>query len=123
MFGLFKAKSITVALPSAEVEPERYKGRPLLVLLENYVLHSIGALPSDADAGLLYLVQDVFGGDADWKKTLRQQLGLPDSLDDDLREMWRKSQVKAARQHVQLHPVQFAKMVVDENWGHLIKAR
>jgi hypothetical protein len=123
MFGLFKAKSKAVALPSAEVEPERYKGRPLLVLLENYVLDCIGALPSEADARLLDLVQDVFGGDADWKKTLRQQLGLPDGLDNDLREMWRKNQAKAAQRHVQLHPVQFAKMVADENWSHLIKAR
>src|SRR5262245_8452592 len=121
MFG--KAKSKAVALPSAEVEPERYKGRPLLVLLDNYVLHCIGALASEDDARLLYIVQEVFGGDADWKKTIRQQLHLPDSLDNDLREMWRNSQAKAAQQQVQLHPIQFAKMVADENWSHLLESR
>jgi hypothetical protein len=31
-------------LPSAEAEPERYKGRPLLVILENYILDCIGAI-------------------------------------------------------------------------------
>ena len=120
MFGPFKSKSKGVALPSAEVEPERYKGRPLLVLLENYVLHCIGALDFGADARLLYIVQQVFGGDADWKTTIRQQLHLSDGLDNDLREMWRNSQARADQLQVQLHPVQFAKMVVDENWSHLV---
>ena len=32
-------------LPSPEVEPERYKCRPLLVVLENYVLAAIGEFP------------------------------------------------------------------------------
>jgi hypothetical protein len=123
VFGLFKAKPKVVPLPSAEVEPERYKGRPLLALLENYVLDCIGALPPEANPQLAYLVKEVFGGDADWKKTLRQKLRLPDRVDEDIREMWTKGQATAGQAQQQLHPVQYAKMFVDANWSDLIKAR
>ena len=39
-------------LPSAEVEPERYRGRPLLVVLENYILAAIGELPAEKHGGV-----------------------------------------------------------------------
>jgi hypothetical protein len=49
---------------TADADPERYKGRPLLIILENYILDSAN--------------------------------------------------------HTMLHPVQFAKMVADQNFAHLI---
>ena len=107
-------------LPSPEVEPERYKCRPLLVVLEKYVLAAIGELPPDRQSGVAAIVQKVFGGAADWMSTVRKQLELGESLDDSLRQMWSKNQDTAKRNGVQLHPVQFAKMVVDENFAELI---
>lgn len=107
-------------LPSAEAEPERYRGRPLLLILENYVLAAIGELPADKHTGMTKIVQATFGGGTDWMQTVRAQLHLGDGLDTNLRGMWERNQVIAAQNGVALQPVQFAKMVADQNFAELI---
>ena len=107
-------------LPSSHTEPERYQGRPLLVVLENYVLDCIGKLPPGGSERLSTLMQQALGGGPDWKKTLRDMLHLDPSLDGELRELWTKNEALARQQGIELHPVQFAKMVVDENFAELI---
>jgi hypothetical protein len=119
MFGLFKSKQKQAAsLPSAEAEPSRYKGRPLLILLENYVLACIGELPPDSNVAAV--VQKAFGGGDDWMQTLREKLDLNSAIDEAIREMWTKNQAIAKEHKEQLHPVQFAKLVADRNFAHLI---
>ena len=119
MFGLFKPKQKqAAALPSAEAEPSRYKGRPLLILLENYVLACIGELPPDSNVAAV--VQKAFGGGDDWMQTLREKLDLNSAIDEAIREMWTKNQAIAKEHKEQLHPVQFAKLVADSNFAHLI---
>ena len=119
MFGLFKPKQKqAAALPSAEAEPSRYKGRPLLILLENYVLACIGELPPDSNVAAV--VQKAFGGGDDWMQTLREKLHLNSAIDEAIREMWTKNQAIAKEHKEQLHPVQFAKLVADRNFAHLI---
>lgn len=121
MFGFFKKKpSANALLPSAEAEPERYAGRPLLIVLENYVLDCIGALQSDKQALARSVVQKVWGGGDDWKETVRDQLHLESSLDESLRGMWSRNQELAKQHNQPLHPIQFAKMVVDQNFASLI---
>jgi len=107
-------------LPSAEVEPERYRGRPLLVVLENYVLAAIGELPPSKITSVGKIVQSVFGGGVDWMKTVRKQLQLGDSIDESLHRMWIENQVIAKERGDKLQPVQFAKMVADQNFAELI---
>jgi hypothetical protein len=110
-------------LPSDEVEPERYRGKPLLIVMENYVLHCIGELPDDKEPILLAVVQRVFGGDADWKRTVRAQLHLPDSIDDSIRAMWMRNQTIAANNNMSLSPIQFAKMFADTNFAPNLYAK
>jgi hypothetical protein len=112
-----------VLVPSADYEPDRYSGRPLLILLEIYILDCIGVLAADKQDGTRLAVQRVFGGGEDWKATLRGQLRLDDSLDAQLRSMWNSNQVAAKSQGTVLHPVQFAKMVADTNFADLIDPR
>ena len=107
-------------LPSPQAEPERYKGRPLLIILENYVLDCIGELPPEKQALARTTVQRVFGGGEDWRATMREQLQLAPTMDDALRGMWTRNQELARQHHQELHPIQFAKMVADENFAHLI---
>jgi hypothetical protein len=52
-------------------EPGRYAGRPLLIVLENYVLDCIGEMPPDKQALVRSVVQRVWGGGDDWKATVR----------------------------------------------------
>jgi hypothetical protein len=107
-------------LPSPYAEPERYKGRPLLILLENYVLDCIGELPEDKQALGRAIVQRAFGGGDDWRATIRERLQLDPAIDEALRVMWIRNQELAKQHHQELHGVQFAKMVADENFAQLI---
>ena len=121
MFGRFKKKSPASApLHSAEAEPERYSGRPLLIVLENYVLDCIGELGPDKQALARSVVQRVWGGGDDWKATVREQLKLLPSTDEALHGMWSRDQELAQQHNQPLHGIQFARMVVDENFAHLI---
>jgi len=107
-------------LPSPSAEPDRYQGRPLLIVLENYVLECIGKLSPESSERLSGMMQQVFGGTKDWKQTLRDVLHLDPALDGELRDLWTKNEALARQNGIELHPVQFAKMVVDENFAELI---
>ena len=107
-------------IPSADAEPERYNGKPLLIILENYILDCIGALEPERQQQVRAVVQRTFGGEADWKQTVRSVLHLGESLDEQLRRMWQQNQEIARANEAVLHPVQFAKMVADQNFAHLI---
>jgi hypothetical protein len=120
MFGLFRSKTAAAAMPSAGPQPERYKGRPLLMLLENYILACIGALPEGGDVKLTKIVQKSLGGGDDWKQTVRERLEFNDAIDGRIREMWSRNQAIAAQRGQPLHPVQFAKLMADTNFSHLI---
>jgi hypothetical protein len=101
-------------------ETDRYKDRPLLILLENYILSSIGSLAPDKEKSAVSITQCVFGGGADWRSTLRATLHLGDSLDGSLRQMWATNQEIAKKADVSLSPEDFARMVADQNFAHLI---
>jgi len=123
VFGFFKKKPATqvaAPLPSAEAEPDRYVGRPLLIVLENYVLDCIGALEPDKQVLARSIVQRVWGGGDEWKATVRAQLKMEPSLDESLRGMWSRNQELAKQRDQSLHPIQFAKMIVDQNLASLI---
>jgi len=115
--GWFTRKQQTQNEPQAD----RYAGRPLLILLENYVLSCIDQLPADKEAGLLSVTQRVYGGGDDWKATLRATLQLGDFLDESLRQMWTTNQERARQSNVTLTAEDFARMIVDQNFAHLIQ--
>jgi hypothetical protein len=117
MSGWFSKKKPVLPAGSSH---DRYAGKPLLILLENYVLDCIGALSADKQASVQNAVQRVYGGGADWKATLRTTLQLGDSLDDSLRQMWTSNQQIAQKTGQTLSPEQFAVMVVDQNFAHLL---
>jgi len=107
-------------IPNAESEPDRYQGKPLLIILENYILDCIGALPPDRQDLVRGVVQRSLGGGDDWKQTIRGMLQMDGSLDEQLLQMWEQNQQLAEANGVELQPVQFAKMVADQNFSQLI---
>ena len=109
------------SLPENAAALERYRGKPLLIVLENYVLRCIDELPEDKDRLAAAVVQRVFGGDTDWRKTMRARLQLPDSIDESIRSMWARNQTIAKKNDKPLSPIQFAKMFADANFAPLIK--
>jgi hypothetical protein len=96
---------------------ERYQGKPLLILLENYVLDCIGELPQSKVPNLISIVQRVYGGGEDWKATLRSVLHLESSIDEGLRGLWARNQEIAKQANIALSADDFARMVVDENFS------
>src|SRR5438105_4105200 len=110
--GWFGKKS---ASKDAGLNSERYKGKPLLLVLENYVLDCIGVLPSDKVTTITQIVQRVFGGGDDWKATVRATLHLEDSVDNNLRQLWERNQQMARDANKVLSPEDFARIIVDDN--------
>ena len=117
-----KSKKNTPAkeIPSSQLEPARYEGRPLILILDNYILDCIGELPSDKQTLITTIVQKVFGGGTDWKKTVREVLQMSESIEADIRSLWIQNREIAAKNKAELHPVQFAKMIVDDNFAEFI---
>lgn len=101
----------------------RYDKKPLLIVLDHYVLHCIGALTPERYQVTQKLVQRAFGGGVDWKQTVRQVLHLEDSLDEHLRTQWKRNQEKARTHGAVLHPAQYAESVVDKNFAPLLDSR
>ena len=107
-------------LGSSERGLEPSGERPLLLLLENYVLDCIGELTPAQSAKIGVAVQRVFGGASDWRQTLRQEVGLHEATDVMIQRLWVRNQAIARERNETLHPDQFAKMVVNENFAHVI---
>ena len=70
---------------------DRYKGRWLLLLLEFYVLDSIGALGEERQEAAREMTAKGFGDfDAgEWKQAVREGLKLHESLDAAIAENWK----------------------------------
>lgn len=89
-------------------------------MLENDVLDCIGELAPDQQDLARTMVQGVWGGGDDWRATDRSRLQRPPDMDESSRSMWLRSQAKARQRQQSLHPVQFAKMIVAQNFASLI---
>jgi len=98
--------------------PGRYQGKPLLRLLECYVLWAIGEL-QDEDAKKLEAMtpklQSVYGVQGDWQAVVAAAVDLPSNLPDLIRESWAKNSDIAKKAGAVLSPQQFAETFVDRN--------
>ena len=92
---------------------ERYEGRPLLRLLDCYVLALTGNLSPEMEAKVADTVRRNFGEGPDWKVTLREATKLPSNMDERIRAIWRS-------QPVGTDPAAFALAVSDDNFLTMI---
>ena len=97
---------------------ERYADRPLLILLENYVLACIGALSAETIAGVADVTRRGFGAppDADWMEVLRTQFGFGPGICDSIRDRWRRGVARLEQTGEIADPVVFARAIVDANF-------
>lgn len=104
------------AQPGAEID--RYAGKPLLRLLELYVLWALGRLAQKDEVSLQAMapkLTGLYGGDGSWQSALATVMHMPEHMPDLVREMWAKNQDIATANGVELLPQQFAEMFVDKN--------
>jgi hypothetical protein len=96
----------------------RYDEKPLLRLLELYVLWAIGEIDQH-DLGRLESMapklQSIFGGEGQWHGAIAAAVHLPPSMPIVIRDLWLKNLEIARKTKTSLAPQQFAEMFVDEN--------
>ena len=100
----------------------RYAGKPLLRLLDAYVLWIIGALPTEQEASLVEMTPNLQRAwnrkEEQWYEVLEAEMQFPPTMAADIREIWQKNQGIAAANSVTLTPLHFTYMFVDQNFGH-----
>jgi hypothetical protein len=100
-------------------ENSRYDGKPLLRLLELYILHVLGELPPPEQESLERLapkLQAVYGGNGPWDDAVAAAVRMPAEMPQVIREMWEKNlEIARANNVPALTPQKFAEMFVDEN--------
>jgi hypothetical protein len=96
----------------------RYDGKPLLRLIELYVIDAVGALTKDQEQSLEAMAPklcETFGTSGDWRAAIASAMGFPTTMSDSIREMWIKNQEIAKENGTSLTAESFAAMFVDAN--------
>lgn len=98
----------------------RYDGKPLLRLLELYVLRVLDELPLKERQTLDKMapkLQAIYGGNGEWHEAVAAAVHMPADMPLTIRDMWLKNLEIARANGVSLHPQMFAEMFVDENFA------
>jgi hypothetical protein len=105
-----------------QINDSRYTGRPLMRVLDMYVLAIIGQLSDESSAVVDELTRLAFRGseEASWENTIERELQLGPRIRDSLRDMWEGYQKFESANGRQPEPSRFAMSVVDENFAPLI---
>ena len=76
-------------MQTGKADDTRYDGRPLLRLLDSYVMALTGNLDPETEVRVAKVVSEMFGGGSNWMETLRKRVNLPGDIDDRIRDLWR----------------------------------
>ena len=98
----------------------RYDGKPLLRLLEFYILKAIGELSQESEDRLVAMapkLQAIYGGNGRWDDAVAKALHMPDTIPEAVHDMWKKNLKIAHDNNITLTPQQFAEMFVDNNFA------
>jgi hypothetical protein len=97
----------------------RYDGKPLVRLLELYVLKAIDELPpaeQDTLTRLAPKLHTVYGGNGQWDEAVAAAVQMPPEMPVAIRDMWAKNLEIARTNNVPpLSAQKFAELFVDEN--------
>ena len=97
----------------------RYDGKPLLRLLELYILKALDELPAVEQETLTRLapkLQAIYGGNGTWHGALEAAVHMPADMPQQIRDMWTKNiEIAQANNVPPLSAQKFAEMFVDEN--------
>jgi hypothetical protein len=98
-------------MPEAQ---DRYRGRPLLAVVESYALDVIGELAPEKQAAMREVTQRVWSGGDDWKATVRRVLAWDASMDREIELNWASFKRAANAQQMPASPEAFARAFGDE---------
>lgn len=98
---------------------DRYEGRPLVRLLECYVLKAIGMLSFSDNESLISMgpkLSEIYGKSGAWDKIIEMEMGFPDNMPALILDVWNKNKKIAENNGVEIDPQVFSEMFVDENF-------
>ena len=98
----------------------RYEGKPLLRLLECYVLNAMGELTDDHRSALEKMqpmLLKIFGKTGTWDQIIAAEMEFPPTLPSRIKELWHKNMARISEvKGAMLDPEDFARLFVDENF-------
>ncbi|WP_116812348.1 hypothetical protein [Steroidobacter cummioxidans] len=97
---------------------DRYAGKPLLRLVDSFVLNCIGELDASSEAKLREMepkLQQIYNCPGTWEEIIMAQLHFSPDIRNAIRDLWLKNQEIARQQNVTLTPMQFVEMFVEKN--------
>jgi hypothetical protein len=100
------------------VRNPRYQGKPLLRLLECYVLWTINELPekeADALQAMTPKLRSIFQAEGNWQEVIAAAVKLPATMPAMIRESWHENIEIPQKSDAILTPQQFAEIFVDQN--------
>lgn len=101
---------------------DRYTGKPLLRLVDSYVLDAIGHLPPEVDAKMTEMepkFREAFGDTGSWREMVVKQMRFPAGLQGAIRELWEKGRVRFREaQGREPDPAEFTQNFVDKHFPH-----
>lgn len=98
----------------------RYADRPLLRLLECYVLWAIDELPEKESSSLVSMtpkLQVLYKSEGRWQDIVAGTVGMDAEMPERLRVLWMRNMEIARQNDAVLTPQEFAEMVVDDNFA------
>lgn len=103
----------------SEDDVKRYESKPLLILVEACVLDCLGQLDPGRSSLAREMVTRTFGGPElpAWRTAVRARLDLPEGLDSEVRQLWRRNEEEFRARGLKADPVAFAKAFADDNFG------
>ena len=104
-----------------EIRPmsDRYTNKPLVMLLEKYILWSISELSSADEARLREMAPHLgrsFSATGTWQEVVASVMEFPPDMPATFNAMWLRNLEIARERGVAMTPQRFAEMVVDENF-------
>lgn len=101
---------------------QRYEGRPLLRLLECYVLFAIDQLDVDQLEILRRMEPKLaltYNRTGTWSQIIHDEMGFPDSLPMKIREVWNSNLASIRKSGQAIDPNEFAKTFIDQNFPEI----
>lgn len=100
----------------------RYAGKPLLRLVDSFVLDAIGHLPPEVDAKMTEMepqFRAAFGASGTWREIVADQMKFPDGLHGAIRELWDKGRTRFLESEGrEPDPGEFTMTFVDTHFPH-----
>lgn len=107
-----------------KIDSDRYKDRPLLRLLDCYILDAIGQLPAQQEEALKRLepgLQEAFGSQGGWREIVEEHVGFLPSAAMQMEIVWAGYQEMQKEQGGEIVPAEFVRGFVAQNFPSLVE--